>query len=43
MPNLKILAGLYGGKLPLYTILSIGIEIIKKIQIIHFYAIVHEI
>ena len=40
-PNLKTLTDLCGGKLPLYTILSIGIELLKRIEIIHSLGIIH--
>lgn len=40
-PNLRKLADLCGGKLPLYTILSIGIELLKRIEIVHSFGIIH--
>lgn len=40
-PNLKKLAYLSGGKFPLYSILSIGIELLKRVEIIHSHGIIH--
>ena len=38
---MKKLVNLLGGKFPLYTILNIGIEILKRIDIIHSHGILH--
>ena len=40
-PNLKKLADLCGGKLSLYTILSIGIELLKRIETFHSFGLIH--
>ena len=37
--NIKELKEFCGGKFPLYTILTIGIELLKRISVIHKYGI----
>ena len=40
-PNLPDLLAFCGGKLPLYSILSVGIELFKRIKTIHKHGIIH--
>ena len=40
-PNLRDLLDFCGGKLPLYSILSVGIELFKRIKTIHKHGIIH--
>ena len=40
-PNLKNLLKLCGGKFPLYTILNISVDLLKRIEIIHEHGIIH--
>ncbi len=40
-PNLKQLKGFCGGKFPIYTILNIGIDLLKRVRALHGHGILH--